>query len=206
MREPKKVRTIAELIKSCRMLREHNEKLKGRNSELEARLEISPDHDVDGIEARDETIKLLDDRIAELEAELTIKLLKDRIEELEARLEFKQKNTDALIARWEPYIKQLEEENQRLNDELEAIRKNHIATFPRIHSGFDVYDMSPAQKEGVIRDKLIEMGWIPPETLQAIRELPEKWRKYTFDNPEATSYIDSADCADELEEALGDAK
>ena len=108
MREPKKVRTIAELIKSCRMLREHNEKLKGRNSELEARLEISPDHDVDGIEARDETIKLLDDRIAELEAELTIKLLKDRIEELEARLEFKQKNTDALIARWEPYIEQLE--------------------------------------------------------------------------------------------------
>ena len=70
MREPKKVRTIAELIKSCRMLREHNEKLKGRNSELEARLEISPDHDVDGIEARDETIKLLDDRIEQLEGRL----------------------------------------------------------------------------------------------------------------------------------------
>ena len=28
MREPKKVRTEAELIKSCRMLREHNERLK----------------------------------------------------------------------------------------------------------------------------------------------------------------------------------
>ena len=65
MREPKKVRTIAELIKSCRMLREHNEKLKGRNSELEARLEISPDHDVDGID-----YMKLKKRIAELEAAL----------------------------------------------------------------------------------------------------------------------------------------
>ena len=36
MREPKKVRTEAELAKSCRMLREHNEKLKGRIAELEA--------------------------------------------------------------------------------------------------------------------------------------------------------------------------
>ena len=38
MREPKKVRTEAELIKSCRMLREHYEKLKGRIAELEAKL------------------------------------------------------------------------------------------------------------------------------------------------------------------------
>jgi len=59
-------------------------------------------------------------------------------------------------------------------------------------------------------------------TIKAIRELPDKWRKYSLqaqmlnsviqilnvaiDNPEATSYIDSADCADELEEALGEAK
>ena len=42
--------------------------------------------------------------------------------------------------------------------------------------------------------------------LDAVNKLTEKWRKYTFDNPEATSYIDSADCADELEEALGEAK
>jgi len=75
MREPKKVRTEAELIKSCRMLREHNERLKGRIAELEA-------------------------------------------------------------------------------------------------------------------------------TIKAIRELPDKWRKYSFDNPEATGYIDSADCADELEALL----
>jgi len=42
--------------------------------------------------------------------------------------------------------------------------------------------------------------------LDAVQPLPDKWRKYTFDNPEATLYIDSADCADELEEALGEAK
>ena len=35
-REPKKVRTRPELEKSCRMLREHNEKLKAHNAELEA--------------------------------------------------------------------------------------------------------------------------------------------------------------------------
>ena len=48
-------------------------------------------------------------------------------EELEARLEFKQKNTDALIARWEPYIKQLEEENQRLKDALVKANNNQMA-------------------------------------------------------------------------------
>ena len=36
LREPKKVRTRPELEKSCRMLREHNEKLKAHNAELEA--------------------------------------------------------------------------------------------------------------------------------------------------------------------------
>ena len=35
-REPKKVRTRPELEKSCRMLREHNEKLNNRIAELEA--------------------------------------------------------------------------------------------------------------------------------------------------------------------------
>ena len=37
---------------------------------------------------------------------------------------------------------------------------------------------------------------------KAILELPDKWRKYSFDNPEAAEYIDSADCADELEALL----
>ena len=40
-----------------------------RIAELESRLEISPLHNVDGIMARDATIKLQDERIAELEAE-----------------------------------------------------------------------------------------------------------------------------------------
>ena len=35
MREPKKVRTEAELIKSCRMLREHNERLKATIKRVE---------------------------------------------------------------------------------------------------------------------------------------------------------------------------
>jgi len=39
-------------------------------------------------------------------------------------------------------------------------------------------------------------------TIKAIRELPDKWRKYSFDNPEAAEYMDSADCADELEALL----
>ena len=39
-------------------------------------------------------------------------------------------------------------------------------------------------------------------TIKAIRELPDKWRKYSFDNPEATEYMDSDDCADELEALL----
>ena len=43
--------------------------LVSRVAELESRLEISPLHNVDGIMARDATIKLQDERIAELEAE-----------------------------------------------------------------------------------------------------------------------------------------
>ena len=45
------------------------ELLQSRVAELESRLEISPLHNVDGIMARDATIKLQDERIAELEAE-----------------------------------------------------------------------------------------------------------------------------------------
>lgn len=39
-------------------------------SELEERLEISPDHSYDGIATRDETIKILEKRVEELEAQL----------------------------------------------------------------------------------------------------------------------------------------
>ena len=44
--------------------------MKARVAELESRLEISPLHNVDGIMARDATIKLQDDRIFELERRL----------------------------------------------------------------------------------------------------------------------------------------
>ena len=46
------------------------EALQTRVAYLETRLEISPDHDIDGIAARDATIKLQDGRIAELEARI----------------------------------------------------------------------------------------------------------------------------------------
>ena len=49
-----------------------------------------------------------------------------------------------------------------LQSELQAIRKNHFVTFPRVHGGLDVYDLSPAMKEGVLKNKLIELGWTPP--------------------------------------------
>jgi len=45
------------------------EALQSRVAELESRLEISPLHNVDGIMARDATIKLQDEYIAKLEAE-----------------------------------------------------------------------------------------------------------------------------------------
>ena len=48
------------------------EKLQSRVAELESRLEVAPEHDIDGIAARDATIKLQDGRIAELEAERNI--------------------------------------------------------------------------------------------------------------------------------------
>ena len=48
------------------------EALQARVAELESRLEVDPDHDIDGIAARDATIKLQDGRIAKLDAERNI--------------------------------------------------------------------------------------------------------------------------------------
>ena len=48
------------------------EKLQARVAYLESRLEVTPEHDIDGIAARDATIKLQDGRIAELGAERNI--------------------------------------------------------------------------------------------------------------------------------------
>lgn len=39
--------------------------------------------------------------------------------------------------------------------------------FPRFDGGKVVYDLLPAMKEGVIRDKLIAMGWTPPSPTAA---------------------------------------
>ena len=44
--------------------------LVARVAYLESRLEVTPKHDIDGIAARDATIKLQDGRIAELEARI----------------------------------------------------------------------------------------------------------------------------------------
>ena len=46
-REPKKVRTRPELEKSCRMLREHNEKLKARIEVLECEVAMWRKHVVE---------------------------------------------------------------------------------------------------------------------------------------------------------------
>jgi len=46
-REPKKVRTRPELEKSCRMLREHNEKLKAHNEVLECEIAMWRKHVVE---------------------------------------------------------------------------------------------------------------------------------------------------------------
>ena len=55
------------------MLRVAREEIKRQAAEIErlkARLEVSPDHPYDGIVSRDATIKLQDERIAELRGEL----------------------------------------------------------------------------------------------------------------------------------------
>ena len=54
------------------MLRVAREEIKRQAAEIEqlkTRLEVSPDHPYDGIASRDATIKLLDGRIAELQAD-----------------------------------------------------------------------------------------------------------------------------------------
>lgn len=50
-----------------------------------------------------------------------------------------------------------------------------------------------------MRDKLIELGWIPPETLDRIRDLPGKWRQFAIDGPVMEG---RRLCADELEAEL----
>ena len=72
-REPKKVRTRPELEKSCRMLREHNEKLKASIAELE--------HDIDQYREIDKDMLK---RIAVLEYE--VDMWRKHVPELEATI------------------------------------------------------------------------------------------------------------------------
>ena len=80
MREPKKVRTTTELIKSCRMLREHNEKLK---AELETAKSAYSDLLVNSVrEVRELEAKLARSDRKEIEA------VYRRLGELEAKLKW----------------------------------------------------------------------------------------------------------------------
>ena len=57
------------ILPAVEAIKAERDSLQSRVAELESRLEISPLHNVDGIMARDATIKLQDEYIAKLEAE-----------------------------------------------------------------------------------------------------------------------------------------
>ena len=106
-----------------------------------------------------------------------LKAERERVEKLERR-EWGLTTTEAMLA-----LDVCEKENSQLKDTIKRVEK---------HKDSKILECQCLQE--VVDKNLI--------SIKAIRELPEKWRKYTFDNPEATSYIDSADCADELEALL----
>jgi len=80
-------------------------------------------------------------------------------------------------------LKKLEAENRRLKATIKRVEK---------HKDSKILECQCLQE--VVDKNLI--------SIKAIRELPDKWWKYSFDNPEATEYMDSADCADELKALL----
>lgn len=63
-------------------------------------------------------------------------------------------------------------------NDLRALLADHArlqAELRKINSGEDVrvrFDLSPAAKEGAIRDQLVAMGWTPPVDPQADAEPP----------------------------------
>lgn len=109
--------------------------MKARVAELESRLEISPLHNVDGIMARDATIKLQDERIAELEAERDVWRNKymDKIGQMDVLQEFASK----LEAERAEREKQGPVPVQLPDAEIRAIA-NTIAGVVFRHSGFKV--------------------------------------------------------------------
>jgi len=88
-------------------------RLVDRTAELEARLEIDPDHPFDGIECRDQTIRALEAQIEELKKptarDATIRKAYQRINELE------EKN------------KQLDISNRMLANEIEMLKAERRA-------------------------------------------------------------------------------
>ena len=131
--------------------------------------------------------------------------LEDRIEELKIQVELHSTLSEHRATK----VDELQAENQRLKAYMEQqeliindlekftpdkqieFLKSRIAEleakYSRLH---DAYELS---EKDVGKYKA---------TIKAILELPDKWRKYSFDNPEAAEYIDSTDCADELEALL----
>ena len=100
--------------------------------------------------------------------------------------------------------KQLEERIAELEHDIDQYRKIDKDMLKRIAALEATIKRVEKHKDSKILEcqclqEVVDKNLI---SIKAIRELPEKWRKYTFDNPEATSYIDSADCADELEALL----
>lgn len=77
------------------------------------------------------------------------------------------KKYDPMKAQLEKRIKQLADADycedlavkryQKAEAQLDAIRKGHTKTVE--------YDLSPAMVESALRNKLIELGWTPPQTI-----------------------------------------
>ena len=87
LREPKKVRTRPELEKSCRMLREHNEKLKAHNAELDGFITEYQKRELD-----------FQDRIEVLECEIA--MWRRHVVELEATIQRVIPGTPATESDW----------------------------------------------------------------------------------------------------------
>ena len=141
--------------------------------------------------------------------------LVDRIAELEAL----NASYNCDRERHHRVIDKLETENQRLKDALVKANNNQMAAaqcasdfkygYEKRGKEIEELEAELETAKSAYSDLLINSVQEVrafEATLQAIRELPDKWRKYSFDNPEATEYIDSADCADELEALLPEKK
>ena len=106
LREPKKVRTRPELEKSCRMLREHNEKLKAHNAELDGFITEYQKRELD-----------FQDRIEVLECEIA--MWRRHVVELEATIQRVIPGTPATESDWVKLVG----EKEAMEATLQAIRE-----------------------------------------------------------------------------------